>query len=78
MHQPISNVETVDFIARPVDYLPPRDPRDDHEQYIALISITYKDGSREEAYRSSDYHPTVHAAVWDATKKWRKIYYTNN
>lgn len=70
----LNQVEVVDFIARPTDPRPPLDPRDDHEEYVALIAITYKDGSREEIYRSPDYHPTIHAAVWDAARVWRTTY----
>jgi hypothetical protein len=70
----MEQVEAVDFIARPTEFRPPLDPRDDHEEYIALIAITYKDGTREEIYRSDDYHPTPHAAVWDAMKTWRTVY----
>ena len=73
----LDQVVSVDFIARPVDFNPPLDPRDGHEEYIAFIAITYRDGSREEVYRSSDYHPTIHAAVWDAAKVWRTTYLKN-
>jgi len=68
----LDQVASVDFIARPVDFT-----WDGHEEYIALIAITYRDGSREEVYRSSDYHPTIHAAVWDAAKIWRTTYLKN-
>ena len=74
MKQSINNVEVVDFIARPTNFNPPIDPREDYDEYVALIAITYKDGSREEIYRSPDYHPTLHAAVWDAAKIWRTVY----
>lgn len=74
----IEDVKMVDFIARPTDPRPPLDPRDDDTQYIALIAIQYKDGSREEIYRSPDYHPTIHAAVWDAKNIWRKVYFNGH
>lgn len=74
MKKSIDQVGAVDFIARPTDPNPPKDPREDHKEYVALIAITYKDGSREEIYRSPDYHPTIHAALWDAAKIWRSVY----
>ena len=70
----IKDIEAVDFIARPTDPTPALDTRDDDMRYIALIAVTYKDGSHEYLYHSMDYHPTTHAAVWDAKKIWRRVY----
>lgn len=70
----LDQVEAVDFIARPTEFREPRTRDSDPEEYVALITITYRDGSREEIYRSPDYHKTIHAAVWDAAKVWRTVY----
>jgi hypothetical protein len=66
----LDQVECVDFIARPTDLTGSSSPG----EFVALIAITYKDGSREEIYRSPDYHDTIHAAIWDAAKTWRTVY----
>ena len=68
------NISAVDFIARPTSFVPDQDPREDSAEYIGIVALTYEDGSQEQIYRSPDYLPTPHAAVWDAKRAWRVKY----